>query len=255
MGKDLSGHLTDTHVKDWDRLRSQHEIARNALIRADKAEFKRYSSAKWADYVKDEHGVVTAKVQHDDLKGVTPEMILWWFEHLADSTTWNGVDFSGPKVSLYHLWHNRDHVAVTPLTDVNGKKNEGFLEGAKSRIHELTNEVNDVIYYEMETVELNTHTFTFNVMFNGKATGHVKHVYGPTPDGTGSTFYAETMVGIQEGGAVFNRTMVPKLYSKDQGMQWIAHNIQETGRLEDIAPILYANQDKVFYDPEMIKFD
>ncbi len=246
-------HLKDTHVKDWDRLRAQHLIARNALEQAGKLNFKRYSSAKWADFVVSDRGVMTAKVQHDDVKGVTPEMIQWFFEHLGCVTTWNGVDFSGPAVSIYHLWHHRDHVAVTPLTDVNGKRNLGFLEGGKSKIHELTNEVNDVIYYEMETVELNTHTFTFNVMKNGKATGHVKHVYAPADDGC--TFYAETAVGTETGSEIFNKTIVPKLYSKEAGMQWIAHNIQETGRMQDILPVLYAHQDKVYYDADLIKFD
>jgi hypothetical protein len=248
---------SQTHVKDMDRLRKDHEIARQALVRAGKKQFKRESSAKWADYVQDERGCFFAQVQHDDLEGVTPEMIVWFFEHLGCCTTWNGIDFSGPEVSIYHLWHNRDHVAVTPLTDAaDGTKNLGFREGAKSRIHELTGEVNDVIYFEMETVCLNEHEFTFNVMKGGKATGHVKHVFGPCEGG--STFYAETMVGMTEGGAeakAFNKAVIPKLYSKTSGMQWIHHNIQETGRVQDVAPILFANQDKVFFDPEFTKFD
>lgn len=241
------------HIKDWNRLREQRLLAREALIRAEKLDFKDINSAKWTNFTKDKNGCMIASVQHDDVKGCTPEMIKWFFEHLGCCTTWNGVDFSGPEISIYHLWHHRDHVAVTPLTDIDGKKNLGFLQGAKSRIHELTNEVNDVIYYEMNTVFLNTHEFTFNVMKNGKATGHVKHVYEPTEDGC--TFYAETKVGMDEGGKFFNKVIVPKLYSKQAGMEWIYHNIQETGRMQDILPILYANQDKVFFDKNFIKFD
>jgi hypothetical protein len=247
----------ETYVKDWEGLRAKRLLAREALIRAGKPEFKRYMSAKWADFYKDEHGRMFATVQHDDVEGCTPEMIKWFFEHLGCCTTWNGVDFSGPQVSIYHLWHSRDHVAVTPLTDRGDKKNLGFLEGANSRIHELTNEVNDVVYYEMNTVTLNEHEFTFNVMKDGKPTGHVKHVYEDNGHG-GSTFYCETEVGLMDGSKqsdLINKVLVPKLYSKEQGMQWIHHNIQETGRMQDICPILYANPDKVFFDPEFIKFD
>lgn len=243
----------ETHVKDINRLRKQKIIAREALIRAGKLDFKRNSSAKWTDFSIDENGCMIASVWHDDLKGCTPEMIRWFFEHLGCCTTWNGIDFSGPKVSIYHLWHHRDHVAVTPLTDAHGKKNLGFLQGARSRIHELTNEVNDVIYYDMDTVRLDTNEFTFQVMKGNKATGHVKHVYEPTKDGC--TFYAETKVGIDKGGFFINKFIVPRLYSKKSGMEWIHHNIQETGRMEDILPILYANQDKVFFDDDFIKFD
>ncbi|MGI6229811.1 MAG: hypothetical protein ACOYJL_02735 [Tractidigestivibacter sp.] len=247
-----------SHVADMKRLRECHDNARNALIRAGKKEFRRYEDAKWADFDEFPDGRMLASVQHDDLDGVTPEMIKWFFEHLGCCTNWDGQGFDGPEISVYHLWHNRDHVAVTPLTDgADGTKNLGFLEGASSRIHELTNEVNDVVYYEMETDVLNDHEFTFYVMKDGKRTGHVKHVYADNGHG-GSTFYTETGVGLDDGSkqsALINHALVPKLYSKEQGMQWIRHNIQETGRLCDVAPVLYANQDKVYFDPEFTKFD
>ncbi len=246
--------INKTYVKDMSDLREKHERARNALYAAGKKDFKKDGSAKWIDYTRDEYGRIVAQVQHDDIEGCTPEMIRWFFEHLGCCTTWNGVDFSGPEVSIYHLWHHRDHVAVTPLTDANGKQNLGFLEGAKSQIHELTNEVNDVVHFEMETVKLDTHEFTFNVMQNGKATGHVKHVYEPNDNG-GCTFYAETAVGPEGHHPFLNKFVIPKLYTKESGTEWIHHNIEETGRMQDILPVLYANKAKVFYDPDFVKFD
>lgn len=243
-----------TYVADWERLRAQRMLARDALLRAGVPDFKRQSSAKWADYTRLEHGGVLACVQHDNIKGCTPEMIKWFFEHLGCCTTWNGVDFTGPEISLYHLWHHRDHVAVTPLTSSPEKENLGFQQGSRSRIHELTNEVNDVIYFEMETVCLDEHEFTFHVMFGNRATGHVKHIYEPAGNGD-STFYAETKLLVENGGAFFNKILIPRFYSKQAGVNWIHHNIQETGRMQDILPVLYTNQDKVFFDPDFIKFD
>ncbi|MGI6232672.1 MAG: hypothetical protein ACOYJF_07470 [Prevotella sp.] len=253
----MKNYGKETFVKDWDSLRTKRMLAREALYRAGKPEFKPYMSAKWTDFYKDEHNRMIAAVQHEDIKGCTQEMIKWFFEHLACCTTWNGIDFSGPEVSIYHLWHHRDHVAVTPVTNVEGKKNLGFLEGAVTRIHELTNEVNDVVYYEMKTIALNNHDYIFNVTKEGKAIGHVKHVYEDNGHG-GSTFYCETEVGLQEDSKqsdLINKVLVPKLYSKEQGIQWIHHNVQETGRMQDILPVLYDNQDKVFFDPEFTKFD
>ena len=244
-------------VKRMDDLRQKRLIAREALYNAGKPDFKNDGSAKWEDFYVDDHGRMFACVQHDDLKNCTPEMIKWFFEHLGCCTTWNGIDFSGPQVSIYHLWHHRDHVAVTPLTSVGETPNLGFQKDAMSRIHELTNEVNDVVYYEMKTVELSEHEFTFFVMKNGEPTGHVKHVYEPNGKG-GSTFYCETEVGLMDGSKksdMINKVLVPKLYSKQQGMEWIHHNIQETGRMQDILPVLYTNPDKVFFDPDFVKFD
>lgn len=78
-------------------------------------------------------------------------------------------------------------------------------------------------------------------------------MYTPTPNG-GSTFYAETQIGLETDNPFINRRLAPRLYNKQSALEWTRHNIQETGRLQDILPVLYANQDKVFYDPEYIKF-
>ena len=163
------------------------------------------------------------------------------------------MDFSGPQVSINHLWHHRDHVAVTPLTSVGGKKNLGFQVRARTRIHELTNEVNDVIYFEMQTVRLDNREFTFKIMMGNTPVGRLRHLYTPTPDG-GSTFYAETQIGLETDNPIINRRLAPRLYNKQSALEWTRHNIQETGRLQDILPVLYANRDKLFYDPEFIKF-
>ena len=37
-----------------------------------------------------------------------------------------------------------------------------------------------------------------------------------------------------------NWLVLPFLYSRASGENWIRHNIEETGRTEDIAPVLYA---------------
>lgn len=68
----------ETHIKDLERLRKQRLIARDALFAAGKEEFKRESSAKWADFSVDDKGRMLASVQHDDVKGCTPKMIQWF---------------------------------------------------------------------------------------------------------------------------------------------------------------------------------
>jgi len=53
-------------------------------------------------------------------------MLKWWFKNLAGTTTWYGKDFSGPEILNYQLWHHRDHIRVTPVTDApDGTKNIG----------------------------------------------------------------------------------------------------------------------------------
>ncbi len=40
---------------------------------------------------------------------------------------------------------------------------------------------------------------------------------------------------------------ISRIYTKIDGAHWIHHNIEETGRTQDILPIIFANKDKVYF--------
>lgn len=224
-------------------LREARLRARNALVRAGTPEFKAETSAKWTDISRTWKGTVLVQIEHDNIKNCTPEMILWWFQHLSDTTTWNGIDFSGSEVTYNHLWHHRDHVQVTPLTNApDGTVNHGFLEGCYSRIEERFNEHHFHVNQRMHTVTLNEHEFTFYIMFGPLKAGHITHLYEKTSDG--SSFYAETELGfnIPVFGWLFNWLVLPFIYNKGTAEHWVKHNIEETGRTQDILPVLYAHE-------------
>lgn len=223
-------------------LRNARLRAREALVRAGTPEFKPETSAKWADISRTWKGTVLVQIEHDNIKNCTPEMILWWFHNLSQTTTWNGVDFSGPEVDHNHLWHHRDHVKVTPLTNApDGTVNKGFLEGCDSRIDERFNEHHFHVTQRMHTIRLNEQEFTFEIMFGPLKAGHITHLYEKTEDG--SSFYAETELGMQIPvlGWLFNWLILPFIYTKKTAEHWVKHNIEETGRTEDILPVLYAH--------------
>ena len=225
-----------------DALRAQRLQARQILQRAGKLAFKPESSAKWTNVSVDSRGALLVQIEHDDLAGVTPAMLKWWFENLAGSTTWNGVDFSGPETLYYHLWHHRDHIRITPISDApDGSKNNGFRVGALSRIDEQFNDYRERIHQVMHTTVLNEQEFTFNIMGPGdRPAGRITHRITPVPGGV--SFYAETAVDFEVPliGSLMNRTIGPKVFSRDTADHWIKHNIEETGRTQDILPVLYA---------------
>lgn len=179
-----------------ERLRRQHLLARQALIRAGHPDFKTVGSAKWVDIRRSWDGRVLVQIEHDTMAGVEPQMVCWWFRNQTRTTTWNGVDFSGPEIPVYHLWHHRDHIAVTPLTDgPDGTINHGFLEGADTRIEERFNETRFYVHTRMHTTVLNDREFTFQIMFCGIPFGHITHLYAPEEGGC--SFYAETEMGCR----------------------------------------------------------
>ncbi len=221
-------------------LRKQRLLARKALERAGKLTFKPITSAKWTNIVREWDGSIRVQIEHDNIKGVTPAMLRWWFENLAGTTTWNGVDFSGPEVSHYHLWHHRDHISVMPLTHPPGGINKGFALGAESRIDEQFNDYKDRVHVVVTTTTFDEREFTFTINRNGTKVGHLIHRF--EPEGDGCTFYSESYFGMKVPviGFLFNWLVLPFLYSRASGENWIRHNIEETGRTEDIAPVLYA---------------
>ncbi|MFB6813909.1 hypothetical protein ACFCV8_05110 [Streptomyces sp. NPDC056347] len=58
----------------------------------------------------------------------------------------------------------------------------------------------------------------------------------------GVSFYAETVVEVTTPviGRLMNRTLRPLFFSRATAGHWIRHNVQETGRTQDILPARYA---------------
>ncbi len=229
-------------VPPLEILRQERLRARAALAAAGRLPFKPVSSAKWTNVYVTSRGALRVQIEHDDIKGVTPEMLQWWFENLAGTTTWNGKDFGGPQVYNYHLWHHRDHMRITPITNApDGIKNNGFRVGALSRIDEQFNDYRDRVQQVMHTTRLDKSEFTFSILCPGSTpAGLITHHYAPVPGGV--SFYAETMVDFRTPviGPLLNRVLGPLVFSKSTADHWIRHNIEETGRTEDILPTLYA---------------
>ncbi|WLP89887.1 hypothetical protein [Gordonia sp. NB41Y] len=229
-------------IKVDHSLRRQRLAARDALRNAGTLAFKPVSSAQWTDVSVSRRGAIRVRIQHDDIAGVTPEMIQWWFENMAGTTTWNGVDFTGPEVLYYHLWHHRDHIRITPLTDApDGTPSTGFRVGALSRIDEQFNDYRDRIHQVMRTTRLDSTEFTFDIL--GPAhipAGYIIHRYAPVDGGV--SFYAETVIDVRVPilGPVLNWLVRPFLFSRATADHWIRHNIEETGRTADILPAIHA---------------
>src|SRR5689334_16762534 len=73
---------------------------------------------------------VKLSITHAILKGVTPKMLVWWFNNMDGTYVLGGHEH--PR---YRVWHPRDHVALTYLKPAfDGAK---FGRGAKIRIQEF----------------------------------------------------------------------------------------------------------------------
>lgn len=221
-------------------LRARRLLARDALARAGTLEFKPVTSAKWVNIESTSNGGIRVQIEHDTIRGVTPEMMRWWFENLGGTTTWNGVDFTGPEITHYHLWHHRDHIAATRLSP-KGADTRTFAPSATSRIQEQFSDYNELIDATVVTTRLDEEEFNFEIKRYGLTVGRIVHHY--SPESGGLRFYAETEIGIglDTRLAAVPNLVRPFLYSRHTAEHWIRHNIEETGRSEHVIPVLYRN--------------
>lgn len=216
-------------------LREARLAARGVLERAGNLHFKPVSSAKWVDVERKWSGKLHVRIEHDTVRHCTPTMIQWWFENLGRKTRWDGKDFEGHEISFYHLWHHRDHISIIPTK---GSGN-GFAKGASTKLTEQFNDFHEIIDFVVTTDRLDSEEFTFTVKKFGLSVCRVIHYYSRVPGG--SRFYAETVLGsdIPILGVFLNWLVIPFVYSKATAENWIRHNIEETGRSEDVIPALF----------------
>ena len=95
---------------------------------------KGLDSAKW-HFKRLDNGQFETYVEFDIMKGLTPEMMLWWWNNLDTFTTYNGKDFTGPKVRLYRWWHPFDHIKIEHVKKVVDER--GYLKaGTVTKLEE-----------------------------------------------------------------------------------------------------------------------
>jgi len=69
---------TDENSEKWcpiekRKLRAKRLLARNVLERIGHVDFKPETSAKWVDITCSWDGLIRVQIEHDTIKGVTPE--------------------------------------------------------------------------------------------------------------------------------------------------------------------------------------
>ncbi len=183
-------------------------------------------------------GQLLAKIEHQTMRGVTPAMMRWWFEHIDEFTTWNGSDFSGPRVAHYRLWHPFDHIRVRwprRVHDADGRLTVGSMIAIEEDLGGI-----DEVRAKAIITKFDDEAFNFDMMPAGPIRiGHLLHEYAATEDGC--SFYTEMLAGFSGPiSRLFNPLIRHVLGGEDFVRTWVLHNIEESGETEHILPALHA---------------
>ena len=185
-------------------------------------------------------GRFRAWIKHDTMKGVTPPILRWWFEHIDTFSSYNGQDFSGPPVPVYRFWHPFDHIAIRWAKRVHGL--DGRLgPGSVIAIQENI-AAKHPVRAKARVTRFDEEAFNFEPLLGGLLpVGQVVHEYAPVEDGV--SFYTCVEIGITTPiiGPVLNWIIRKVAFSTEMFQDWILHNIEESGETEKFVPALFAH--------------
>lgn len=181
---------------------------------------------------KQENGQLVMTIEHDTIRGVTPPMLRWWFEHLGDPMLYEGASHS-----RYLLWHPRDHIHWEIARRA---ADGGTGQGAYFRIVEAF-AANPQFYIDsVEYVEkLDDEGISLARQIAGIEIFRLEHRFGTVADG--ASYRSRMVVGIGAGflGKLFNTYVRPHLFSDAAANAWLTHNVEEVSMFEHLLPPLY----------------
>ncbi len=193
------------------------------------------------------NGELELTIKHEVIRGVTREMLAWWFCHIDGM-----MEYAGLTVPRYRVWHPYDHIAYRDLTvAADGSGSAGtrrhIVEAFGRDSRYLVNIVDRVVRLDETGILLATEQagitlgrFQSRLIPVGLEVGTLQHDFHIAPRGT--RYESRMVVGHDSlfGRLFLNRAVLPALVlSEDMGRAWLRHNVEEVGNFEGFLPALY----------------
>jgi len=186
-------------------------------------------------------------ISHDVIKGVTPQMLHWWFCHIDDT-----MQYLGGRYSRYRVWHPFDHIHYKDLSKaLNGTGSAGtrrhIVEAFGAKKQFLVNIVDRVAHLDDKGILLKTEQAGISIGLGNLLVrvplrlSSLEHHFIPVVNGT--QYESRLLIGMDsEIGRLFvNQIIRPMFIGEEMARAWVKHNVEEVGNFELFLPALYAN--------------
>ena len=175
-------------------------------------------------------------IEHQVVRGVTPKMLVWWFQHLEGE-----MQYDGKKLSRYRVWHPRDHLSIEYAS-----RNPDGTVGVGSVIHlsEMFGANPDyLVDVHTEITKLDEQGFAHRPRLRGFQLARMDYEFKAVESGT--LYNNSLTVGTERFlGSIVNPLIRALAVDEARGRAWIKHNIEEVGNFEAFLPQLYAAETK-----------
>ena len=169
-------------------------------------------------------------IDHQPLRGVTPEMLLWWFQNIGGTTTYGDA-----VVPSYLAWHPVDHIRWELARPAPGG---GADEGARFRIVEAFQGRPEFYVDTTETVEkLDATGIRLVRRLAGVPVLQLSHTWSACE---GHTHYVSVLEVGSRLLTPLNRFLTRRRFPMSMTQAWVVHNVEEVGVLEHLLPAALA---------------
>jgi hypothetical protein len=172
-------------------------------------------------------------IRHEVIEGVTPEMIVWWFQNFPTRT----VRVAGEDVPWYRLWHPRDHIVVV-IRERGDPDVPGISEGAKVVIHERIG--GKYQPFDGHVAVLDSGEIQLRTAIGGATVGDLRHTFTAVEGGT--LYESKLVLGLDVPvvRVLANALIRNFVMTDEQANSWFTHNVEEVGNFQFFLPDLYA---------------
>jgi hypothetical protein len=179
-------------------------------------------------------GRMVYRIEHELIRGVTPEMLVWWFRTFPSS----GLAWNDQLVPMYRIWHPIDHIRCRvvrrPFVRPAGP---GVSEGATVIIIEQLGPT--VTRTRARVAQMDESGLRLVVRRLGIRVGDLHHTFEQTTEGT--IYRSQLVVGsdLPVIGKIVNGLARRRLFPPAVGDAWLKHNVEEVGNFQFFLPKLY----------------
>jgi hypothetical protein len=170
-------------------------------------------------------------IRHAELKGITPDMLAWWFAHMEGE-----MDYAGGRWPRYLVWHPLDHISYEV---VRRAPNGGVGPGARLHLCEAFQRApRNLLDLTVEVERIDAEAAVICHQMFGLRVLRLINLFEPSPRGT--RYVSDLTIGTEglAGRLGFNRLIRSRVLPGDMALAWARHHIEEVGHLEHILPQL-----------------
>jgi hypothetical protein len=192
------------------------------------------SSAKIEDRRLDD-GRRQIVIRHQELSGVTPTMLDWWYGHVDGP-----MEYAGRSYPRYLVWHPLDHISY----HVTHRQPDGSVgAGSRLRIVEAFQRRSDrVLRIDVEVRRRDAHAAVIGKTVCGLDILELVNSFTATESGTAYVSVMTIGTSAWPGRLGANALITARILAGDLAMHWARHHVEEIGNLESFLPALFARE-------------